>query len=107
LEARVEVDEQLWRGIAEALAAAFPEPKPGLALDSGRLIVRLELLDPGAVRRLLEDPVSASRLGEAARHTAASRFTLDRMVEETLALYDSLLSRAGAPAPRSGPQALP
>ena len=46
------MDEQLWRALPRPLAAAFPEPKPGLALDSGRLIVRLEVLDPGQGRPL-------------------------------------------------------
>jgi len=42
-----------------------------------------------AVRHVL-DSESASRLGEAAQHTAATRFTLDRMVKETVSLYDCL-----------------
>jgi glycosyltransferase involved in cell wall biosynthesis len=49
----------------------------------------------GAMKRLLEDSASASRLGEAARKTATTRFTLDRMVEETLSLYELLFDRRG------------
>ncbi len=43
LEARVHVHEQLRGSWMTALAAAFPEPKPGLALCSGRLVARLEV----------------------------------------------------------------
>ena len=42
LEARVEVDEELKGALMAALLAAFPEPKPALALGSGRLLARLE-----------------------------------------------------------------
>jgi hypothetical protein len=43
LEARVEVDEELKGALMAALLAAFPEPKPALALGSGRLLARLEV----------------------------------------------------------------
>jgi glycosyltransferase involved in cell wall biosynthesis len=55
-----------------------------------------------AMRRALEDSASASRLGQAARRTAATHFTLDRMVDETLSLYEMLLSHDGVAALRRG-----
>ena len=42
VEARVQVSEELTGALMLALAAAFAEPKPALALGSGR-IVRLEV----------------------------------------------------------------
>jgi hypothetical protein len=43
LEAWVVVDEELKGALMAALLAAFPEPKPALALGSGRLLARLEV----------------------------------------------------------------
>jgi glycosyltransferase involved in cell wall biosynthesis len=45
-----------------------------------------------AIERLLEDPKTASRLGAAAKETILARFSEDRMVEQTLSLYERLLS---------------
>jgi glycosyltransferase involved in cell wall biosynthesis len=41
----------------------------------------------GALRTLLSDPARAAAMGEAGRRTAVNRFSLDRMVDETLAVY--------------------
>jgi glycosyltransferase involved in cell wall biosynthesis len=46
-----------------------------------------------ALRRLLDDPAERLRLGEAARAHAVRRFGDGRMVQETLDLYRTLLSR--------------
>jgi len=57
-------------------------------------------LDPSAwaaaIEQLLGDGALARRLGEAARHTARERFSLDRTVEGTVALYREILSPCGA-----------
>jgi glycosyltransferase involved in cell wall biosynthesis len=45
-----------------------------------------------AVARLLLHPEEASRLGRAARETIVARFSADRMVEETLRLYELLVT---------------
>ena len=51
--------------------------------------------DPGAlsdaVGRVLTDPTLARRLGEGGRRIVAERFTIDAMVEGTLAVYRELL----------------
>jgi glycosyltransferase involved in cell wall biosynthesis len=44
-----------------------------------------------AIARLIEHPDEATRLGSAARETILARFSADRMVEETLRLYEHLL----------------
>lgn len=42
-------------------------------------------------RRLLEDAPLRQRMGEAGRTIAETEFSLERVVKETFALYDSLL----------------
>jgi glycosyltransferase involved in cell wall biosynthesis len=44
-------------------------------------------------RRLLSDPVERTRLGERARARVIEQFSLDRMVDEHVALYRDLLDR--------------
>jgi glycosyltransferase involved in cell wall biosynthesis len=41
---------------------------------------------------LLKNPQAASRMGEAALQRARDRFTVDRMVDGTQAVYESLFS---------------
>lgn len=45
-----------------------------------------------ALSRLLKQTEAASQLGAAARETIAARFSADRMVEETLRLYECLVT---------------
>lgn len=47
----------------------------------------------GAVTQLLDNPARARELGSRARRTIGERFSLERMVGATEALYDHLLSR--------------
>ena len=54
-------------------------------LDSGSLA--------SAVARLLSHPEEAKTLGKAGRETVTSRFSASHMVEETLRLYEHLVSR--------------
>jgi glycosyltransferase involved in cell wall biosynthesis len=53
-------------------------------------------LNPGAFSsllvRLVEHPHEAMRLGKAARETILARFSANRMVEETLRLYEHLVA---------------
>ncbi len=44
----------------------------------------------GALRRLLEDPDFARRLGEAGRRRVAERFSLDAMTKRILMMYDEV-----------------
>lgn len=94
-------------GFSQALLEAMALGKPVIASAAGGNLdlVRHESdgllvapLDPAAwawaIERLLGDGSLAARLGEAARRTARVTFSLDRTVERTLALYQSL--RAGA-----------
>jgi glycosyltransferase involved in cell wall biosynthesis len=52
--------------------------------------------EPGAaaesIRRLDADPAEAARLGTNARRTIEERFTVERMVEETIAVYRRVLN---------------
>jgi glycosyltransferase involved in cell wall biosynthesis len=66
---------------------AVVDAKNGLLvseLDAGALAA--------AIARLLSNPGEAMRLGEAARETVVAHFSADRMVEETLRLYERLVS---------------
>ena len=53
-----------------------------------------------AVRRLADDPALASRMGAAARRRAQELFSEDRMVSETMKLYESLAGRQRRRVPR-------
>lgn len=55
-----------------------------------------------ALIRVLSDPALARRLADSARRSAEERFSEQRMVEQNLAVYDSLLARCG---PASSPAA--
>jgi glycosyltransferase involved in cell wall biosynthesis len=101
-------------GFSQALLEAMALGKPVIASAAGGNLdlVRHETdgllvppLDRGAwaaaIERLLGDAAFAARLGEAARVTARVTFSLDRTVERTLQLYQSL--RAGAPLAPAAP----
>lgn len=45
-----------------------------------------------AIARLISSPAEARRLGEAARETVIAHFSADRMVDETLRLYERVLN---------------
>ena len=62
------------------------------------------LVEPGdvpaltdAIRRLLDDPEAAKRMGEAARERRRHEFTVDLMVRRFEALYERLCSGGGLP----------
>jgi glycosyltransferase involved in cell wall biosynthesis len=66
---------------------AIEDSKNGLLvkeLDAGALAA--------AIARLVAHPDEAARLGSAARETVITRFSADRMVEETLRLYERLVA---------------
>lgn len=46
----------------------------------------------GALRALIEDPALRQRLGAAARRDYEERFRLDRMVDDTAAVYEAVLT---------------
>jgi glycosyltransferase involved in cell wall biosynthesis len=66
-------------GVEEALDGAGVVVEPG---DAAAVAAGLE--------RVLGDPVAAERLGEAGRRRARARFTSERMVAETVTLYEEL-----------------
>lgn len=92
-------------GVDEALGRAMIECQmldtPLVASDSGgnpeivtpgQTGILVPPDDPGAfadaAARLLNDPAEAARLAHAARDRAARQFSLDRHVEDVLAIYD-------------------
>jgi glycosyltransferase involved in cell wall biosynthesis len=55
-----------------------------------------------AIAALVADPAQAASLGEAAARRLRARFTLSRMVEQTVAVYEELTERARMQAPVHG-----
>ncbi len=93
-------------GLSQALLEAMALGKPVIAsaaagnLDliatevSGLLVPPLAAHEwAAAIERVLQDRPLALRLGAAGRRTARETFSLDRTVERTRWLYESLLSR--------------
>ena len=64
----------------------------GLLVDSGD-----EAGLAVAIRRMLDDPEAARRMGEAARERRRHEFTVDLMVRRFEALYERLVAGAGPP----------
>jgi glycosyltransferase involved in cell wall biosynthesis len=103
-------------GLSQSLLEAMALGKPVIAsaaagnLDliasevSGLLVAPLAPQAwAAAIDRVLQDEPLAVRLGAAARRTARETFSLDRTVERTKWLYESLLSQS-ALAPSTGAQ---
>jgi glycosyltransferase involved in cell wall biosynthesis len=92
-------------GLSQALLEAMALGKPVIAsaatgnLEVVRDGVDGRLVDPvdpkvwaQVVEELLSNPGAATRLGTAARHTARVTYSLDRTVERTAELYQSILA---------------
>ncbi len=96
------VEEGLGTSILDAQAARVPvvvtraggSPE---AVDEGTTGLVVPCGDPvalaGGVLELLHDPARRARMGAAGRRWVEERFSADRMVEETLAVYREVLSR--------------
>lgn len=52
-----------------------------------------------AIREVLSDPAAALRMGAAGRVVVQERFTVDRMVANTMAIFDAAMQDAGVRAP--------
>jgi glycosyltransferase involved in cell wall biosynthesis len=102
-------------GLSQALLEAMALGKPVIASAAGGNVdlitpdldgLLVSPLDPrawaAALDRVLTDRALAHRLGEAARRTAREKFSLERTVERTLALYRRLLPSTLAPAAPGG-----
>ncbi|MDD4024486.1 MAG: glycosyltransferase family 4 protein [Kiritimatiellae bacterium] len=95
--------EAFGRSMAEALAMGCPviATRFGGALDIIRDGVNGWLVEPGDVRQLAERLTQVSSAGfSGLREDALRRFSLERMVESTLAVYAEVLAEtSGATAP--------
>jgi glycosyltransferase involved in cell wall biosynthesis len=100
--------------LGSALLAAMAHALPVAAIARGGIpeVVEEEKngllvkdLDPGAFSaalvRLVAHPEEAIRLGRAARETILASFSADRMVEETLSLYEQLVAAGSSLNSRS------
>jgi glycosyltransferase involved in cell wall biosynthesis len=85
--------------ILEAMAAGLPvvacdvggNPEAVVDGETGRMVPSRDAAAfASAIAELLADPEKRKAMGEAGRHRAAERFSLDRMVGEMESLYDSL-----------------
>ena len=102
------VHTSLREGLARALPQALAMGKPCVALDlDGAPEVVIPgntgyLVRPGdasglaaAVVRLLRDPEARRQMGERGRRLVESRFSVEKMVGDTAAVYAALLERRG------------
>jgi glycosyltransferase involved in cell wall biosynthesis len=100
--------------LGSALLAAMAHALPIAAIARGGIPEVVEEakngllvkdLDPGVfssgLARLVAHPDEAVRLGKAARETAIARFSANRMVEESLHLYEHLVAASGSLNSRS------
>jgi glycosyltransferase involved in cell wall biosynthesis len=92
-------EEGFSNAILEAMAAGLPvvacdvggNPEAVTDGETGRLVPsRNAAAFASAVVELLADPEKRKAMGEAGRHRATERFSLDRMVGEMESLYESL-----------------
>jgi glycosyltransferase involved in cell wall biosynthesis len=92
-----------WEGLGTSLLDAMAFARPIVATAAGGIPEAVEdgvngrvvpVRDPAALAaalvELLEDPARRASLGRAGRERFLARFTADRMVEETLAVYREL-----------------
>ncbi|MCB9898403.1 MAG: glycosyltransferase [Planctomycetes bacterium] len=98
-----------WEGLSYALLEAMASGRPCVSTDvngsrealldgelppGGVVVQRLDVESlASAVRDLLTDAPGRAALGEAARERVAARFTVDAMVDATIAVYDEVLRR--------------
>jgi glycosyltransferase involved in cell wall biosynthesis len=93
--------ESLAIGLLEALACGVPTVATDVGGTKEVVVPETGILVPpndagalaDAVVRLLEDPGRRELMSRAARERHATHFTLVRMVEETAAVYERVLSR--------------
>ena len=108
------VTEGLGTSLLDAMAAARPivatraGGMPEVVVD-GETGVLVPIRDPeqlaGAIVRLLKDPALRSRFGQAGLARVREEFSLARMVDATVAVYEQALRRpreAGTPPPGIG-----
>ncbi len=94
-------EEGLGSAALLALASAVPVVASRIGglpevVDDGRtgLLVSNDAASiAAAIRRLLDDPVAAAAMGARGREGVAGAFTIDHMVEATLASYEEVLPR--------------
>ncbi len=105
--------EGLCYAVIEAQAAGVPvvaTPVGGVqeTVVPGETGVRCEVGDPvslaDGIARLLDDPPEARRLADEARRRVRERFAAERMVAETIAVYDAI--HPAAPAPVRKPESI-
>ncbi len=60
--------------------------------ENGLLVDNDQTAILAAIRRLVDHPEEARKIGDAARRTVIERFTVDRMVAGTLEAYRSVLA---------------
>jgi glycosyltransferase involved in cell wall biosynthesis len=90
-------------GLGSGVLLAMAHGLPVIASRTGGLVEAVEnevtgiLVDndvapaAAALKRLVSDPALAKRLGDAGRRAAGQRFSVDSMVEGTLAVYRKML----------------
>lgn len=109
LETDVVVLPSLYEGFPLTILEAMAAGKPVVAtqiggidemVQSGVNGILVRPADPEAlaagIRRVLDDPAGAGRLGAAARTTVLEQFTLEKMCKRVEEVYDSLLARTTA-----------
>lgn len=104
------LSEGLSNTLLESMAAGVPVVATRVggaaeAVQDGHNGLLVPAADPNslanAICRLLDEPVLASRLGQAARRRIIDRYSMSRMVESTSQIYETLLEHPSRAKARS------
>src|SRR5205823_3556098 len=104
--AQIYVLSSHWEGLPRSILEAMRAGLPVVASDVGGVheLVEGETIGTvvprgdigalaGALDRLIEDPALRVRLGDRARAAYEARYTFERLVDDTLQVYERMLGR--------------
>ncbi len=94
--------EGLPNALLEAMAASLPCVATAVGgipeiSKNGRGFILVPANDPvslaNAISRIMKNPARASKLGKTAREIVSHKFSMEKMIQQTLTFYDNILER--------------